>query len=147
MKFKLTRLKSRESSLRAGHDGIDSDGASLAESSSDCPVPADSTIWVNLFDPINGPSFKPSPLKPIPLFMRRPLIPAIEAQRQPSVMDAYLQTPSPLNSPGSRASTICPARSTPPSLAESRAASVFSIGQVSSNGSSGEEYKDFAPLD
>ena len=28
------------------------------------------TIWVNIFDPVNGTSFQPRPLKPIPLFMQ-----------------------------------------------------------------------------
>lgn len=32
----------------------------------------ESTIWVNIFDPINGPSFRPSPLKPIPWWMHNP---------------------------------------------------------------------------
>lgn len=42
---------------------------SLGDVDGDGP-PAEATIWVNLFDPINYPSFKPSPLKPIPRFMQ-----------------------------------------------------------------------------
>lgn len=36
---------------------------------SSCPVPLDSNIYVSLSDPLNAPAFKPSPTKPVPLWM------------------------------------------------------------------------------
>lgn len=105
----------------------------------DCAVPSDSVIWVNIFDPINGPSFKPSPLKSIPLFMQRPAVPIIEPQRQASAVDAYLQSPLPLASlrnSVSCPSTLCPtpmvsiSRSSTPNRAHSRAPSEDMIGDA-----------------
>lgn len=98
-------------------DGQYAERFNNGNASLDCAVPSDSVIWVNIFDPINGPSFKPSPLKPIPLFMQRPRIPIIEPQRQASAVDAYLQSPLPLASlrnSVSAPSTLCPTRATTP---------------------------------
>ncbi|CAH0028362.1 unnamed protein product [Clonostachys rhizophaga] len=60
-KARATNLETGKLSRGFGIDGA-GEGASQ-----------DSTIWVNLSDPINGPSFKPSPLKPIPWLQPRAL--------------------------------------------------------------------------
>lgn len=63
-------------------------------------------------DPINRPSYTPSPLKPIPWFMRRPITPGMEAFRRASAVDRYLHSPSPLSiSLPSGNPTVCPSRS------------------------------------
>ncbi|KAF4457486.1 hypothetical protein F53441_536 [Fusarium austroafricanum] len=68
-----------------------------------------SVIWVDIFDPINGPSFKPSPLKPIPLFMQRPPSPTVhEPERRSTVNDTYLQPPYVLRKPHSAPCSVCP---------------------------------------
>ncbi|KAM5351258.1 hypothetical protein ACJ41O_003981 [Fusarium nematophilum] len=69
---------------------------------------SESVIWVDIFDPINGPSFKPSPLKPIPLFMQRPPNPIVEPQHRPSVTNVHLQAPPRLRSSASAPSAVCP---------------------------------------
>ncbi|KAH7162326.1 hypothetical protein B0J13DRAFT_517594 [Dactylonectria estremocensis] len=81
----------RESSLRGG-DGADGELASIGHASTNCLISPDSTIWVNVFDPINGPSFKPSPLKPIPLFIQRPAS-IFEVQRQAPTVTEHLSLP------------------------------------------------------
>ncbi|KAJ4200596.1 hypothetical protein NW767_007218 [Fusarium falciforme] len=71
--------------------------------------PSESVIWVDIFDPINGPSFKPSPLKPIPLFMQRAPNHGVKLQsQQPSALDIYLQTPPHLRKPASAPSSVYP---------------------------------------
>lgn len=103
------KASARDSSLRGG-DGAESEIRSISDVPADCLTPLESVIWVDLFDPINGQSFKPSPLKPIPLFMQRPRASIIESQYQPSADVGHLQKP-PLKNPVSGTSTVCP---TPP---------------------------------
>ncbi|CAJ0553502.1 Ff.00g120140.m01.CDS01 [Fusarium sp. VM40] len=67
-----------------------------------------SVIWVDIFDPINRPSFKPGPLKPIPLFMQRSPSPADPLQRILTTNDKYLQAPPPLRKPHSAPDSVCP---------------------------------------
>ena len=57
---------------RLGGDGTQGDGYDTASGLNSRPSSEVSTIWVNIHDPINGPAFKPSPLKPVPRFMRQP---------------------------------------------------------------------------
>ncbi|KAI5924904.1 hypothetical protein F4810DRAFT_709096 [Camillea tinctor] len=58
----------------------------------------DSTIYVSIFDPINGPTFKPSPTKPIPRWMQ--MLPgqrSAHRNREPrphSVLDTHFRPPS-----------------------------------------------------
>lgn len=54
---------------KQGVDGANSDGSDTTTLSR---VQPPDTIWINLSDPIDGPVFKPSPLKPVPRFMQRP---------------------------------------------------------------------------
>ena len=125
---KSVQSSGREPLYRPGLDGHYGEDLKGGDASVDCTVPCDSVIWVNIFDPINGPSFKPSPLKPIPLFMQRPHIPIVEPQRQPSAVDLYLQSPLPL-SPSknsiSAPSTLCPTRSPTPVGLLSRVSSPY----------------------
>ena len=75
---------------------------------------------MSLRDPINGPSYKPSPLKPLPWFMRKALNHSVEAQREPSVPNTYLQPAQPSTGPNSGLSTICPSRASTPGQGRSR---------------------------
>ncbi|KAF4999418.1 hypothetical protein FGRMN_2440 [Fusarium graminum] len=67
-----------------------------------------SVIWVDIFDPIDGPSFKPSPLKPIPLFMQCPPSPGHSPQRRLTANETYFQAPPSLRKPHSAPCSICP---------------------------------------
>lgn len=66
----------------------------------DCLVPLDSAIYVSLLDPLNTPTFKPSPTKPIPAWMQ--LLPKQQTSssnqvlktRPRSILDAYFRPPS-----------------------------------------------------
>ncbi|KAI1484935.1 hypothetical protein F5X96DRAFT_675130 [Biscogniauxia mediterranea] len=79
-------------------DGTLSGQAGSNESAVHCVVPLDSTIYVSLFDPLDGPAFKPSPTKPIPRWMQ--LLPGQRTQyrkRQPrprSILDAHFRPSS-----------------------------------------------------
>ncbi|KAI0847919.1 hypothetical protein F5Y00DRAFT_107626 [Daldinia vernicosa] len=81
-------------------------------------TPLDSVIYVSIFDPVNEPSFKPSPTKPIPKWMR--WLPSQRGQdgrqqtepRPRSILDQYFP-PNPIepeldNYPISNSPTICP---------------------------------------
>jgi hypothetical protein len=105
-------LKSRKTRSRLGGDATSSEGLSFI----DGQTAASPTIWVNVFDPINGPSFQPSPLKPIPWSMQSPeVIPTIFLPHRTSSLNKQLGTPPPLRtSSRSGTSTICPSRSTTP---------------------------------
>ncbi|KAF4967189.1 hypothetical protein FSARC_5222 [Fusarium sarcochroum] len=96
-------------------DGVAGDEATANNILSNFRDASRSVIWVDIFDPINGPSFKPSPLKPIPLFMQRPPSPIREPQRTLSAIDTYLQAPPTLRKPHSAPGSVCP----PESLAKS----------------------------
>lgn len=125
------RLEEKDRPLRAGLDGItDEDGHTQLRL--DFSVPANSTIWVDIIDPINGPSFTPNPLKPMPWFMTRPLTPGMNALRRPSALDRYLHSPSPLSlSSPSATSTVCPSRSPTPVAApfEKRPVTPFDMSE------------------
>ncbi|KAM0562081.1 hypothetical protein ACHAPJ_002525 [Fusarium lateritium] len=93
-------------------DGATVDEATTDNTPSNFRDASKSVIWVDIFDPINGPSFKPSPLKPIPLFMQRPPSPIRETQRTLSTIDTYLQAPPTLRKPHSAPGSVCPPDST-----------------------------------
>ncbi|UPK89988.1 hypothetical protein LCI18_000923 [Fusarium solani-melongenae] len=98
-----------EASQKTGRDGADSEGNKANNMSINLADPSESVIWVDIFDPINGPSFKPSPLKPIPLFMQRAPNHAVKLQsQQPSALDIYIQTPPHLRKPASAPSSVYP---------------------------------------
>lgn len=91
-----------------GGDGATSEMINLGDVPTDYHTPSETAIWVDIFDPINNPSFKPSQLKPIPMFMQRsPTLP-LERKCPPTAIDAYLQTPPPLQSRGSNTCVACP---------------------------------------
>ncbi|KAI1644510.1 uncharacterized protein F4817DRAFT_367421 [Daldinia loculata] len=84
-------------------------------------APQDSAIYVSIFDPINEPTFKPSPTKPIPKWMR--WLPSQRGQdrrqqtepRPYSILDQYFP-PNPMESdnyPISNSPTICPTSPSP----------------------------------
>lgn len=68
-----------------------SDGETFGWSS--CPVPLDSCIYVSMSNPLGKPAFKPSPTKPIPLWMTllsRNWYDTISWQQRPtSMLDAH----------------------------------------------------------
>ncbi|KAM0436730.1 hypothetical protein ACHAPT_002441 [Fusarium lateritium] len=97
-----------ETSHKGVRDGTDSERNKPSNMISNLADPSESVIWVDIFDPINGPSFKPSPLKPIPLFMQRAPNHAVKPRSQPSVLDTYLQTPPHLRKPASAPSSVYP---------------------------------------
>lgn len=92
-------------------DGVAGNGGIPSDSSSSFRDTSKSVIWVDIFDPINGPSFKPSPLKPIPLFMQRPASPNHEPYRRLTTTDTHLQAPSYSRKPHSAPGSVCPPRS------------------------------------
>lgn len=92
----------RTSSPRNGLNGANGDAARTQNSWTNR---TDSVIWVNIFDPINGPAFEPHPLKPIPSFMQHPSMPVARSQ-QPFVVDAHLRALNPLGSSVSAPSTL-----------------------------------------
>lgn len=83
----------------------------MASNSSNLRDTSKSVIWVDIFDPINGPSFKPSPLKPIPLFMQRSASPTHVPRRRVPTIDTHLQAPPPLRKPRSAPGSAFPSRS------------------------------------
>ncbi|KAG8665593.1 hypothetical protein FPOAC2_10670 [Fusarium poae] len=95
-------------------DGVTGDEGISSNFSSNSRDTSKSVIWVDIFDPINGPSFKPSPLKPIPLFMQRPASPIREPHRRVTAIDTHLQAPPYLRKPRS-----APGSAYPRSLEES----------------------------
>ncbi|KAH7329353.1 hypothetical protein B0I35DRAFT_420015 [Stachybotrys elegans] len=60
----ISEQSPREDIIRTGGDGTKSDITDIGSEQN-------STIWVNIFDPIDGASFKPNPTKPVPFFMQR----------------------------------------------------------------------------
>ncbi|KAJ4010521.1 hypothetical protein NW766_008392 [Fusarium irregulare] len=98
-------------SIQQTGDGVAGDEVMASNPSSNFRDTSKSVIWVDIFDPINGPSFKPSPLKPIPLFMQRPASPTHEPRRRVPTIDTHLQTPPPLRKPRSAPGSACPSRS------------------------------------
>lgn len=48
-----------------------------------CMVPLDSTIYINIHDPIGLPAFKPSPTKPVPQWMQPPWMKVLPSQHKP----------------------------------------------------------------
>ncbi|KAK3357743.1 hypothetical protein B0T25DRAFT_579767 [Lasiosphaeria hispida] len=125
--------KQRDANLRGRRNALPgyADGAN-----SDCETPdfreetddfltdsAESTVYVSILDPINKPSFKPSPTKPIPRWMQ-PYSTHAETNPEPEYNDGpvsplgrHLESQRQLESrasdQSSYASTICPAN--PPS--------------------------------
>ncbi|CEI38690.1 unnamed protein product [Fusarium venenatum] len=89
-------------------DGVTGDEGTSSNSSSNFRDTSKSVIWVDIFDPINGPSFKPSPLKPIPLFMQRPASPIREPHRRVTTIDTHLQAPPHLRKPRSAPGSAYP---------------------------------------
>ncbi|KAI0602958.1 hypothetical protein F4775DRAFT_598136 [Biscogniauxia sp. FL1348] len=93
-------------------DGTLSGQTGSNDSAVHCVVPLDSTIYVSLFDPTDGPSFKPSPTKPIPRWMR--MLPGQRTQyrkRQPrprSILDAHFRPSSSTMSVKSPPLILCP---------------------------------------
>ncbi|KAK7225531.1 hypothetical protein V2G26_013534 [Clonostachys chloroleuca] len=92
--------KARAANLETGKlsrgFGIDGTGEGASQ---------DSIIWVNLFDPINGPSFKPSPLKPVPWFQPRALSTSAWDQELRLSSKANSETRSSLHSDSTRSGT------------------------------------------
>ncbi|KAF3063784.1 hypothetical protein GL218_01661 [Daldinia childiae] len=93
----------------------------LSDSEGNHVAPLDPVIYVSIFDPINGPTFKPSPTKPIPKWMR--WLPSQRGQdrrqqiepRPYSILDQYFP-PNPIepdNYPISNSPTICPTSPSP----------------------------------
>ncbi|KAL7768815.1 hypothetical protein ACKLNR_000199 [Fusarium oxysporum f. sp. zingiberi] len=92
--------------------GVEAEDLTVNKVSTDFKDNSESVIWVDIFDPINGPSFKPSPLKPIPLFMQRPPSPTIhERQRRSTAAETYLQPPHDLRKQHSAPCSVCPSES------------------------------------
>ncbi|GKU19994.1 unnamed protein product [Fusarium langsethiae] len=89
-------------------DGVTGDEGTPSNSLSSFRDTSKSVIWVDIFDPINGPSFKPSPLKPIPLFMQRPANPIREPYRRVTTIDTHLQAPPYLREPRSAPGSAYP---------------------------------------
>ncbi|RGP67775.1 hypothetical protein FLONG3_8394 [Fusarium longipes] len=92
-------------------DGLTGNEGTGGNSYSNFRDTSKSVIWVDIFDPINGPSFQPSPLKPIPLFMQRPASPIHEPYRRVTAIDTHLQAPPYLRKPHSAPGSVCPPRS------------------------------------
>jgi hypothetical protein len=64
---------------------IDTDGADEhAQRNGYCVVPLDSTIYININDPIGLPAFKPRPTKPIPRWMQPSWMDMLPNQHRPS---------------------------------------------------------------
>lgn len=77
-------------SRKAGHGGI----TDIVNDAGSCVVPLESTIYVNIRDPIGLPAFKPSPTKPIP------------QQMQPSWVTISPGRPRAFNDPKSQVRSI-----------------------------------------
>ncbi|KAI9166624.1 hypothetical protein HJFPF1_02736 [Paramyrothecium foliicola] len=109
------RDRSRESPIHAGLDGTWGNEHKPVDSETAKERTQDVTIWVNIFDPVNRPSFKPGSLKPVPLSMQH--IPGdMEVngqQRSPGVSSPRLlgqtivRPPRRQSSASSEASSIC----------------------------------------
>ena len=99
-------------------------------------------IWVNLYDPINGPSFFPSPFKPVPLFMRQPSVRPVSVRHQPSIQDETLQRTVTLKTSMSGQSTVCPSQSTTPPILASGSSTQANHGNSRQHNCSG----DYVPL-
>lgn len=68
-----------------GASALATDGVADHDVDSDyCLVPLDSTIYVNIHDPICLPAFKPSATKPIPQWMQPPWMRTLPNQHKPS---------------------------------------------------------------
>ncbi|KAF5022801.1 hypothetical protein F66182_5143 [Fusarium sp. NRRL 66182] len=115
-----------QSSMNNTGDGVASDGTLI--SNTPFRDNSRSVIWVDMFDPINGPSFKPSPLKPIPLFMQRPPSPIHKPQHRSSAIDKYLQAPPALRKPHSAPSSVYP----PASPAKDTVSNNYTVHQAPS---------------
>ncbi|KFA55791.1 hypothetical protein S40293_01911 [Stachybotrys chartarum IBT 40293] len=74
----MSRQHRHASPVQTGLDGNESDHVGTNDSSISY-----STIWVNIFDPINRPSYQARPLKPVPLFMQ-PFLSREELSRRTS---------------------------------------------------------------
>ncbi|PTD10235.1 hypothetical protein FCULG_00008719 [Fusarium culmorum] len=92
-------------------DGVMGDEGASSNPLSNSRDTSKSVIWVDIFDPINGPSFKPSPLKPMPLFMQRSASPIREPYRRVTNVDTHLQAPPHLRKPRSAPGSAYPTRS------------------------------------
>ncbi|CAF3469103.1 unnamed protein product [Fusarium graminearum] len=92
-------------------DGVMGDEGASSNPLSNSRDTSKSVIWVDIFDPINGPSFKPSPLKPMPLFMQRSASPIREPYRRVTTVDTHLQAPPHLRKPRSAPGSAYPTRS------------------------------------
>lgn len=119
----MSRQYRHASPVRTGLDGNESDHAGTDDSSI-----SSWTIWVNIFDPINRPSYQARPLKPVPLFMQ-PFLSREELPRRMSPIwpKSHLR---PVSSP----STPCGSRSGSPHLL-GKAISSSSISCPSVSGS------------
>jgi hypothetical protein len=83
---------------RTGHDSaasdIDNRGSARCKAITRTPS-LDTAIWVNITDPIDGPSFAPSPLKPLPLFMQqRTFQPEVASLAANNISSDYFTTGS-----------------------------------------------------
>lgn len=85
-----THVTNRLHPRKAGHDGI----ADIVNDPASCVVPLESTIYVNIGDPIGLPAFKPSPTKPIP------------QQMQPSWVTVSPGRPRTFNNPKSQVKSM-----------------------------------------
>lgn len=97
-------------------DGTGGDGCSP---SSSIYIQRPNTIWVNICDPIDGPTFETSPLKPIPWFMQQPNWVNTDARhpafcREPTLSNPLLSRSLEGWSSDTGPSSICPSgQSTP----------------------------------
>ncbi|OTB20628.1 hypothetical protein K445DRAFT_372210 [Daldinia sp. EC12] len=107
--------------------------------------PPDPVIYVSILDPFNGPSFKPSPTKPIPKWMR--WLPSQRERRSEtrphSILDEYFP-PSPVeqdDSPMSKLPTIYPTNPSPNPLYSSATPRPLTHSQASQSSEFGKLIK------
>lgn len=136
---------------KQGGDGAGSDGNDPNTSKG---LQTPETIWVNIFDPIDGPTFKPSPLKPIPWFMQRPNWVNVDTPRQSTSRNADLHLSLPPRdltetSSDSAPSTICPSgpRTPVPSHGGSRSPPKVTTPVTSRSDTVVKDVKDAEELD
>ncbi|KAI5465481.1 hypothetical protein BGZ63DRAFT_399942 [Mariannaea sp. PMI_226] len=111
---------SRECPIKGG-DGAGSELSDTITEHQAPDAPFETIIWVDIFDPINNPSFKPAPLKPIPMFMQQGSAPTLGGQHRRSAVDVDSQPSSTLQD---RVSTICATDSISQATAELAARSI-----------------------
>ncbi|KAF5976657.1 hypothetical protein FCOIX_6933 [Fusarium coicis] len=108
----LKQFSPSQQRIHKNEYGVEAEDLTVNKVLTDFKDKSESVIWVDIFDPINGPSFKPSPLKPMPLFMQRPPSPTIhQRQRRSTAADTYLQPPHDLRKQHSAPCSVCPSES------------------------------------